>query len=181
VTWQEIAAHFGTVAHPRMEFEPLARRATWNYAPEPGLFDRPPPTDWLPTSVVHDALRVLRRHTATTEQCWFAFWHGYASLQQWIRDAPALRIPDRTYHLLGGTIDDASGVDDAAEEGGCRRAALWWPEDRRWFVGSDTDLMSTYIGGSRALADDLLSSPLEAHEVPTDTSFAWRGDDVNAG
>jgi hypothetical protein len=25
---------------------------------------------------------------------------------------------------------------------------LWWPEDRRWFVGGDTDLDWCYIAGS---------------------------------
>lgn len=57
---------------------------------------------------------------------------------------------------------------------------MWWPEDHAWFVGSDTDLFTTYIGGSQALVDELVACrELEAYEVPAETDFAHRYDDVN--
>ena len=36
---------------------------------------------------------------------------------------------------------------------------LWWPEDRQWFVATDIDLDSTYVGGSEALIEALSNDP----------------------
>jgi hypothetical protein len=50
---------------------------------------------------------------------------------------------------------------------------LWWPEDRAWCVGGDTDLKSTYVGGSEACIASLLAVPgLEVHPVEPD---CWTG------
>lgn len=39
----------------------------------------------------------------------------------------------------------------------------WWPDDHMWCIATDTDLDSTYVGGSLKLADELLHhSQLEA-------------------
>jgi hypothetical protein len=32
---------------------------------------------------------------------------------------------------------------------------LWWPADRVWCVASDIDLPSTYLGGTRALVEEV--------------------------
>jgi hypothetical protein len=32
---------------------------------------------------------------------------------------------------------------------------LWWPADRAWCVASDIDLPSTYLGGTRALVEEV--------------------------
>ena len=37
--------------------------------------------------------------------------------------------------------------------------AAWWPEDRAWFVATEFQLESTYLGGSRALVQRLLADP----------------------
>ncbi len=43
---------------------------------------------------------------------------------------------------------------------------LWWPDDRSWLVATEIDLVSTYIGGSDRLADELLADDqLEAIRV----------------
>ena len=36
---------------------------------------------------------------------------------------------------------------------------FWWPEDRAWFVSTEIDGYSTYIGGSTNLVDRLLGDP----------------------
>ena len=107
VSWREIAAAFGTVAHARMEFEPLARRAAWDSSPAPGVFDRPPSCEWLPTELVAPAVDVLRRHTATPDRCRYGFWVGHAGLPDGWRSAPELTVPGRTYLLFTGSLDDA--------------------------------------------------------------------------
>ena len=48
-------------------------------------------------------------------------------------------------------------------------ANLWWPEDRAWCVGTEIDLMTTYVGGTREAVTAILESGLEAHQVkPSD-------------
>ena len=44
-------------------------------------------------------------------------------------------------------------------------ANLWWPEDRAWCVGTEIDLMTTYVGGTREAVTAILESELEAHQV----------------
>jgi hypothetical protein len=33
---------------------------------------------------------------------------------------------------------------------------LWWPQDHAWFVSTDIDVPSTYVGGPASLVDALL-------------------------
>jgi hypothetical protein len=57
---------------------------------------------------------------------------------------------------------------------------LIWPEDRAWFVGSEVDLDSTLVGGSRALVDELLAAPdLEVWEVDGEVSLQSDADKLN--
>jgi hypothetical protein len=59
-------------------------------------------------------------------------------------------------------------------------ANLWWPEDRAWFVATDIDLMSTYVGGSAACVADLLAAEgLETAAVPADQPLGQDTDTVN--
>lgn len=55
---------------------------------------------------------------------------------------------ERAYALYVGPID---AIDSFA----CP-ADRWWPDDRAWCIAADTDLTSTYVGGSHELVDDLL-------------------------
>ena len=36
---------------------------------------------------------------------------------------------------------------------------FWWPEDRAWFVSTEVDGESTYLGGSGPLIDRVVSDP----------------------
>jgi hypothetical protein len=59
-------------------------------------------------------------------------------------------------------------------------ASLWWPADRAWFVATDIDLVTTYVGGSTACIRDLLAHPgLEAAQVPRDQRITWDADTIN--
>jgi hypothetical protein len=50
---------------------------------------------------------------------------------------------------------------------------MWWPPDRRWFVHTEVDALSTLIGGSEALIDELLGDEtLETHDVEITSLFA---------
>ena len=74
----------------------------------------------------------------------------------------------RSYLLFRGTVEDAARLDLGY---GFRSPALWWPEDRAWFVHTEIDALSTYLGGSRALIDNLLGDQtLESLEVEADSA-----------
>jgi hypothetical protein len=79
-------------------------------------------------------------------------------------------------HVLTGRVDEL------AEFFGRRGEAptIWWPDDRAWCVGSDVDLMTTYVGGSvdaiEALGCDL---ELETLAIPVGQGVEWDTDTVN--
>ena len=67
-----------------------------------------------------------------------------------------------------------------AEEPSEQSASLWWPADRAWFVATDIDLVTTFVGGSAACIGDVLRHPrVEAARVPIDQRFTWDADTVN--
>jgi hypothetical protein len=70
----------------------------------------------------------------------------------------------RAYLLFDGSVADALKF----RFGGARfqSPALWWPEDHAWFVHTEIDAASTYLGGSQALVDQLVGEQiLESFEV----------------
>jgi hypothetical protein len=131
---------------------------------------------------------VLGRHTATPSRCWFCIWEGYgwgaeaslarrAELAGHLADppipaevlaGPRVQLPGRDYFLYSGPMDAALAFVDS--EG--QTPNLFWPEDRAWCVASEIDLSSTYVGGSRHLAHDLVADHrIEALAAePTDAS-----------
>jgi hypothetical protein len=59
-------------------------------------------------------------------------------------------------------------------------ANAWWPADRAWFVATDIDLVSTYVGGSAAAVSALLAcSAVEAAPAAADQGTAEGSDVVN--
>jgi hypothetical protein len=62
----------------------------------------------------------------------------------------------RRYHVLAGPVDAVLHMHDPISVWSRRVPDLWWPRDRAWFVGSDTDLTWTYLAGSAEMVDILL-------------------------
>jgi hypothetical protein len=99
-----------------------------------------------------------------------------AAWRDLVQSGAAFTLPDREMRLLRGplaAIDEFYGFHRSPP-------SLWWPEDRAWCVATDVDLMSTYVGGSRAsigavLADDRL----ESFPVHVDQRVTWDSDTVN--
>lgn len=62
---------------------------------------------------------------------------------------PSFDVPLRRYFLVEGALESVSVI---ARPGGSgfQVPDLWWPQDRSWFVASDTDLDWSYVGGSEA-------------------------------
>jgi hypothetical protein len=72
----------------------------------------------------------------------------------------------RSYLLLHGVVDDVTRFDLGHR---FQSPALWWPQDRAWFVHTEIDASSTYLGGSAALIGRLVGEQiLESFEVDAD-------------
>lgn len=104
--------------------------------------------------------RILPRHTATPEDCYFGQWYGSGwepplppvrqrFLSTTIKTGP--RSATREYHLYGGTLDDSSLWD------GGDPAHLMWPADHAWFMAKDVDPEWIGIGGTQVLIDEILA------------------------
>ena len=83
---------------------------------------------------------------------------------------PLLGQSGRSYVLMKGAVSDAIRF---SFDGWFQSPTLWWPEDRSWFVHTEIDGMSTYVGGPRSLVDSLVGEQiLESFEVDPDDRAA---------
>jgi hypothetical protein len=80
-----------------------------------------------------------------------------------LKTFPLLGRSGRSYLLFHGAVDDAARFDLGHR---FQSPALWWPQDRSWFVHTEIDGTSTYVGGSRSLIGRLVGEQiLESFEV----------------
>jgi hypothetical protein len=96
----------------------------------------------------------LQSFTTTPDQCWFAIWEGFGGLDdQGVR--ARVDLPHRRYLLARGPIElaPANALVPPFEQS----PNLWWPEDRAWVVATEVDYSWTYVGGPRALVDEVLA------------------------
>lgn len=71
-------------------------------------------------------------------------------IRRGLEQVPRFELPNRGYHLVHGPIQ---AVATTSEPGSDRLQIpdLWWPDDHRWFVATDTDLDWTCVAGSTDL------------------------------
>lgn len=74
-----------------------------------------------------------------------------------VLEGPKLRLPHREYLVFRGPLTSALALGEH-HFGWFEAHApdLLWPEDRAWFIATDTDLRSAYVGGSAGLIADIL-------------------------
>jgi hypothetical protein len=179
VRWAEVARANGRQAHPAMEWASIT--GEWRYVEgenQVGLWDQAPSQGSLPLGQAVRLAQVLRFFTRSPDMCWFAVWDGWATLGDSADGVPRAILPARPMILLSGPL---SGIATSVESSpGDQRANMWWPEDQAWCVGTDIDLMTTYIGGSeeciKALAAD---DGLEVMLVTPDQRVTWDSDRIN--
>ncbi|MFI8351381.1 hypothetical protein [Streptomyces sp. NPDC085596] len=166
VPWREVAAAHGRTMAPGAGWhELIGMDREYQNASEyglPGVWDEHPAEGPTPPGVAEALIPVLARHTRTAGQCWFGLWDGYG---RWdFSRFPTFETPYRDEVLLAGPLFDAVSpvtLDEFAE-----LPDLWWPEDRAWCLGGDVDLVSTYVGGTPALIEELLAAEeLETQRV----------------
>jgi hypothetical protein len=176
VGWAAVAAANGTTGHPLMQwasvtgsleyFENDDQAPLWHGAPARGH---------LPVPQAERLVDVLRRHTTTPGDCWFGV---AAALGNPVAKAATLALPRGPVWLVRGPIELAAA--NLADEPAEQSATLWWPADRSWFVATDADLVSTYVGGSEAcVAAVLAAGGLEAAPAEPRHSVTGDADRVN--
>lgn len=140
----------------------------------------------VPPNELQQLSEILAAFTSTPDTVWFAVWDGWAGLSilpdtsqplatgrpvgitRFVsrfqrRDnsraegvAATVHLPARDYFLFSGTCLDAS--QSFTTPPGTQSASMWWPEDRAWFIATEIDDVSTYIGASNECARALLSA-----------------------
>ena len=79
---------------------------------------------------------------------------------------PRFDRPHRTYYLLEGPV---RAVNDLRHPYGdrWRNPDLFWPDDQEWFVATDVDFWSLYIGGRSSFIAELAESVSTRAETVT--------------
>jgi hypothetical protein len=182
VRWDAVAAWSGRTIHALAQWEFLERPVGIVASMPP--FNEPPPTGGLPPASLARLLEVLTAHTGTPDHCFIGVWEGYGWLDRadpgWDRE---LALDQRTFLMRPGPIDGASGIGWAWPNDGFAQEppTIIWPADRAWFVASDVDLDSTYVGGTSVLAAALIDHPdLEAWPVEPGDDVSIGSDAINA-
>ena len=134
---------------------------------------------------------VLREHTSTPDDCFFALWDGFGDLHgspstsvlvtegprplvppafgPEVMAGPRVRVPGRAYLLFRGALHDAGAWGAADRVPGQPRTInspnLFWPADHAWFVATEIDQPWTAVSGTSALSSALLSSGLDVEPI----------------
>ena len=183
VRWLEVAEWSGGTIHALAQFHQMARpRGLGLHSPP---FAAPPRSGVLDSATLEALCETLVRHTATPELCCFGVWDGFGWIPPDMTLAARLKLSERTYLTFRGPLNAVREIGWRPGEGlhghgfpagfGFQQESpsIMWPSDRRWFVATEVDLDSTFVGGTAALVQDLLADErLEAWRVsatdPTD-------------
>jgi hypothetical protein len=164
--WADLAAGTGVRIGPETGFcavtgldDSAANRPAWDeVVPRGGS---------LPAAQLAALGKALAPFTSTPQRCAFGFWIGYGYFGDQ-GDCELVRLPHREHFLFTGPL----ALTQRAFRFGVweQSPSMWWPDDRAWFVSTDVDGYSTYVGGSAACIDAVLTCPgLEAIPVTPET------------
>jgi hypothetical protein len=181
--WSELGARRGVALGATTRWEEVS-----GFPPQSGPDGIDDPYEGsMPDVLVEVVTDFLRQWTTTPDKIWFGMWEGngtwwkgaHAVLtlgddrdrsaellridderDRVLRATPTFGTPERQYFLMSGPLSAASTLTDAA---GGTSPSLWWPDDRGWFVSTEVDGLSTYVGGKASMIDALIaSSEIEA-------------------
>jgi hypothetical protein len=181
VRWDVVAAWSGRTMHPLAQWESLSHPVASADAVAP--FAAPPDTNGLDPDGLDALCDVLAAHTRTPDDCFIGVWEGYGwPVEAWA-GPDVLDLENRGYLVRRGPLSLALDIGWAPSPG--RRLAeppnIVWPADRAWFVAADTDLDSTYLGGSATLIESLLEhGGLEVWPVAATDLITIDSDRINA-
>ena len=106
--WADVAELTGRTPHQLMQWasiqgsHPELRDYTALKAGD--VYIRAPLGGSLPLELAQTLWPILRQHTSTPNECFFAVWEGFGGLPKFIHDAPAFEIPDRRFYLFSAPL-----------------------------------------------------------------------------
>ena len=107
----------------------------------------------MPRGVSRPLRRILSTHTLSQQECWFGVWAGYGLMYKpGVPDTVSIDTGWREWDLLRGPIDVLDFRFFVEVE---KSVNIAWPENKSWFVATEIDICSTYVGGSKVLIRDL--------------------------
>ena len=173
IRWAVMARYAGTTPHALMQ---------WKHTAAQGMHDdrvEPPDEGRMPGEVIKPLRKIILRHSPKSAGCWLG------AAREWGWDyresTPATACIDtgaRAWDLFRAPV---SMMDARLFTNREQTANLIWCENQDWWVTTDIDLDSTYIGGSDALIRDILESPaLEAWPAAPDDDITYGADTVNS-
>jgi hypothetical protein len=202
VRWTEVAAWSGKTAHALAQWELLTKPFDGRQL-GPSPFILPPRVGGLSTDQLRTLCALLAGRTADPERCFIATWDGYGSptvvlvaagsapkgkeqapvvpLPPMWESATELRFEYRAFWVAEGPIATVVDTTDRHASFGFQLPpTLFWPADHAWFVATDPDLDSTYVGGSADLIDAILGdAELESWPATPDDDVSIGSDEIN--
>lgn len=172
LSWAEMANWSGSKPHPLMQ---------WDYISAPTMRDavvEPPDTGALPLAVSKPLHDILASH-CKRGACWLGVWKGWG--WDYRKHVPKTRFVDtgaRDWDLFRAPL---CMMDMPFFVGEDKTANLIWCDDPSWWITTDIDLNTSYIGGDKKLIQEVLGSPtLEALPVTVDDGITTCSDRVNS-
>ena len=93
-----------------------------------------------------------------------------------------VELPQRRYVLFSGPLGAALelGHSPLPDWFLPQSPSIFWPADESWCVATEIDLFCTYVGGPRALIDELLADErLKVWEAHLEDQIAYDSDLLN--
>jgi hypothetical protein len=191
VRWRDVAHWGGQILTPHSQWLEVAMPERLPELPRPWR-SQGPQSGSLHSGDAQALVKIARRFTETPEECWCCVWEGFG---WWSRvtyspgqlgtrstgpipieakDWPKVHTRYRDYLLYKASLGPSFMEAIEILEG--HSPNLWWPSDLAWCVGTEIDLDSTYVGGSKPFIEAILQNEdLEAFQIgSTDsTRFEW--------
>ena len=191
VTWRELGQWSGKVLTPETCIDDLLLRSDGLPWTERGS---QPQQGRLDPKYMRRLVTLLAPGTNIADDVWFLVWAGHGSMKS-VRNKsaelevnPSWRGTGRTYLLFSGKISASADEDEGNLHGEPLRPMMkppsfWWPVHRSWFVSTDIDSFSTYVGGEtnltrRLLEDDVLEALSVGLDDIYDPCASWSDKDT---
>jgi hypothetical protein len=90
-----------------------------------------------------------------------------AAISTALKRIPRFDRPARSYYLLQGTVRAVTNL-RYPDGDDWRNPDLFWPDDRRWFVATDVDFWSLYVGGPGGFIAEVANAAPRSEPVALD-------------
>ena len=174
--WADVAARNGRRCHVLMQWPKIVGSMI------SGVDSEPPDAGTLPWPVSGPLRAILSAYT-DWEPCWFGVWdgYGYRVYPEYMAKTKSIQFQTRggrEWDLYRGPL---SMLGTPFLHLTYETAGLVWSNDRSWWMTTDIDLHSSYIGGTRNLIEDILSAlELEAWPSSPDDNITFDSDTLNS-